>query len=95
MFGSSLPPVVCRRAHARAGFYQSGNSGETKCFSCGITYNKCKSGDDPVAVHKKLSPACNQVNNARTNHFSVVDNSNRVESKLGSEFWYFNTATGG
>jgi len=59
MFGSSLPPVVCRRAHARAGFYQSGNSGETKCFSCGITYNKWKSGDDPVAVNKKLSPACN------------------------------------
>jgi len=80
---------------ARAGFYHSGNSGKTKCFSCGITYNKWKSGDDPVTIHKKLSPACNQVNNARTNHSSVVENSNRVESKLCSKYWYLNTATGG
>jgi len=82
MFGSSLPPVVCRRAHARAGFYHSRNSGETNCFSCGIAYNKYKSGGDLVAVHKKLSSACNQVNNARTNHSFVVENSNRVESRL-------------
>ena len=81
MFGSSLPPVVCRRAHARAGFYHSRNSGETNCFSCGFAY-KWKSGGDLVAVHKKLSSACNQVNNARTNHSSIVENSNRVESKL-------------
>ena len=66
---------------ARAGFYHSGNSGETKCFSCGITYNKWKSGDDPIAIHKKLSPSCNLVNNVGTNHSSVVENSIRVESK--------------
>ena len=66
---------------ARAGFYHSGNSGETKCFSCGITYNKWKSVDDPIAIHKKLSPSCNLVNNVGTNHSSVVENSIRVESK--------------
>jgi len=66
---------------ARAGFYHLGNSGDTTCFSCGIMYNKWKSGDDPIAVHKKLSPTCNLVNNVRTNHSSVVENSNRVESK--------------
>ena len=65
---------------ARAGFYHSGNSGETKCFSCGIAY-KWTSGDDPIAIHKKLSPSCNLVNNVGTNHSSVVENSIRVESK--------------
>ena len=63
---------------ARAGFYHVGNSGDTTCFSCGIMYNKWKSGDDPIAIHKKLSPSCNLVNNVGTN---VVENSIRVESK--------------
>jgi hypothetical protein len=44
-------------------------------------YNKWKSGNDPIAIHKKLSPSCNLVNNVGTNHSSVVENSINVESK--------------
>jgi hypothetical protein len=37
---------------ASTALYHVGNSGKIKCFSCGRAYNKWKSGDDPVAVHK-------------------------------------------
>ncbi|VDI00849.1 baculoviral IAP repeat-containing protein 2/3 [Mytilus galloprovincialis] len=42
---------------AKTGFYYI-DGRKTKCFSCGITYDKWKSGDDPVVIHKMLSPSC-------------------------------------
>ncbi|XP_071143599.1 baculoviral IAP repeat-containing protein 7-like [Mytilus edulis] len=42
---------------AKTGFYYI-DGRKTKCFSCGITYDKWKSDDDPVVIHKMLSPSC-------------------------------------
>ncbi|CAG2200569.1 unnamed protein product [Mytilus edulis] len=42
---------------AKTGFYYI-DGRKTKCFSCGITYDRWKSGDDPVVIHKMLSPSC-------------------------------------
>ncbi|XP_071143576.1 baculoviral IAP repeat-containing protein 7-like [Mytilus edulis] len=42
---------------AKTGFYYI-DGRKTKCFSCGITYDRWKSGDDPVVIHKILSPSC-------------------------------------
>ncbi|VDI37862.1 Hypothetical predicted protein [Mytilus galloprovincialis] len=42
---------------AKTGFYYSGRR-NTKCFSCGVTYDKWKSVDDPAVIHKMLSPSC-------------------------------------
>ena len=59
---------------ARAGFYHIGQSSETKCFSCGITYKDWTSGDDPMAVHRRLSPSCDIVRHNRQNIPSTIDN---------------------
>ncbi|OPL21338.1 hypothetical protein AM593_05439, partial [Mytilus galloprovincialis] len=42
---------------AKTGFYYI-DGRKTKCFSCGVTYDKWKSGDDPVVIHRLLSPSC-------------------------------------
>ncbi|XP_076084105.1 baculoviral IAP repeat-containing protein 7-like isoform X1 [Mytilus galloprovincialis] len=48
---------------ARAGFFFTGEGCATKCYSCGTTYDQWKSGDDPSAIHKSISPSCILVNN--------------------------------
>ncbi|XP_063417965.1 baculoviral IAP repeat-containing protein 2-like isoform X1 [Mytilus trossulus] len=47
---------------ARAGFFFTGEGCATKCYSCGTTYDQWKSGDDPSAIHKSISPSCILVN---------------------------------
>ncbi|VDI35399.1 baculoviral IAP repeat-containing protein 2/3 [Mytilus galloprovincialis] len=47
---------------ARAGFFFTGEGCATKCYSCGITYDQWKSGDDPSAIHISISPSCILVN---------------------------------
>ncbi|XP_052097148.1 baculoviral IAP repeat-containing protein 7-like isoform X9 [Mytilus californianus] len=42
---------------AKTGFYYI-DGRRTKCFSCGVTHDKWKSGDDPVVIHRMLSPSC-------------------------------------
>ncbi|XP_071143600.1 baculoviral IAP repeat-containing protein 7-like [Mytilus edulis] len=42
---------------AKTGFYYI-DGRKTKCFSCGSIYDRWKSGDDPVVIHKMLSPSC-------------------------------------
>ncbi|XP_052097142.1 baculoviral IAP repeat-containing protein 7-A-like isoform X3 [Mytilus californianus] len=42
---------------AKTGFYYI-DGRKTKCFSCGVTYDKWKTGDDPVVIHRMLSPSC-------------------------------------
>ncbi|CAC5404971.1 BIRC2_3 [Mytilus coruscus] len=42
---------------AKTGFYYI-DGRKTKCFSCGVIYDKWKSGDDPIVVHRMLSPSC-------------------------------------
>jgi hypothetical protein len=59
---------------ARAGFYYIGQSSETKCFSCGISYKDWTSGDDPMTVHRRLSPSCDIVRHKRQHISSTIDN---------------------
>lgn len=47
---------------AKAGFFYTGKGCATKCYSCGTTYDQWKSGDDPTAIHKSISPSCTLVN---------------------------------
>ena len=59
---------------ARAGFYHTGQSSETKCFSCGITYKDWTSSDDPMTVHRRLSPSCDIFRHNGQNIPSTIDN---------------------
>lgn len=46
---------------ARAGFYLTGHGSETKCHSCGVAYHNWHSGDNPMVVHRRISPECDIV----------------------------------
>ena len=43
---------------AKAGFYYQGNADEVVCFKCGIKHRNWQFRDDPVFVHKRISPNC-------------------------------------
>ncbi|VDI40949.1 baculoviral IAP repeat-containing protein 7/8 [Mytilus galloprovincialis] len=49
---------------AGAGFYSTGNSTETKCFVCEVMYRDWISGDDPMHIHRQISPSCDLVVNS-------------------------------
>ena len=51
---------ISLRPHELAsnGFYASGRSDETTCFSCGFSYSDWKRGDDPRQIHYQASPNC-------------------------------------
>lgn len=59
---------------AQTGFYHTGQGSETKCYSCGITYRDWTSGDNPMRVHRRISPSCDLVINNGSNR-SFEDNS--------------------
>ncbi|XP_069128958.1 E3 ubiquitin-protein ligase XIAP-like [Argopecten irradians] len=46
---------------ARAGFYHTGREDEVQCYSCGFTYRNWNIGDDPIAIHRRMSPTCSHV----------------------------------
>ncbi|CAC5365249.1 unnamed protein product [Mytilus coruscus] len=48
---------------ARAGFYSTDNSTETRCFLCEVIYRDWISGDDPMNIHRRISPTCDLVAN--------------------------------
>ena len=47
---------------SKAGFYYTGNLDEVRCYACGITHKKWKPGDNPIEIHRRLSPSCSHVN---------------------------------
>lgn len=49
-------PFVIR--FAQAGFYYSGRGDEVVCFVCMIRVRNWKEADDPMKVHKSMSPSC-------------------------------------
>ncbi|KAL8575553.1 hypothetical protein ACOMHN_059617 [Nucella lapillus] len=55
-----LPPSVeqSRIRLADAGFYSQGQGDEVICYSCGASHSGWRRGDDPVAIHRELSPTC-------------------------------------
>ena len=52
LFASSL---------SKAGFYFTGRADEVRCYACGVTYKNWTSRDNPVEIHKMLSPSCSHV----------------------------------
>lgn len=52
---------------AQAGFYYAGNGDEVICFACGVRKSGWKSGDNPIDVHRQISPNCPFFQNARLN----------------------------
>ena len=77
---------------ARAGFYYTGQSSETKCFSCGITYKDWTSGDDPMTIHRTLSPSCDIVSHNRQNISSTIDNQEmeRAPTQISNQYQHSN-----
>ncbi|XP_063408038.1 baculoviral IAP repeat-containing protein 3-like isoform X2 [Mytilus trossulus] len=71
---------------ARAGFYSTGNSTETRCFRCGVTYRNWISGDDPMHIHRHLSPTCDLVLNGdgRDNVREELQNTRRQDISIGN-----------
>ncbi|CAG2242643.1 BIRC2_3 [Mytilus edulis] len=70
---------------ARAGFYSTGNSTETRCFRCGVIYRDWISGDDPMHIHRHLSPTCDLVSNGDglDNIGEELQNTRRQERREG------------
>ena len=77
---------------ARVGFYYTGQSSETKCFSCGIIYKDWTSGDDPMTVHRRLSPSCDIVRHNRQNISSTIDNQEmeRAPTQTSNQYQHSN-----
>jgi hypothetical protein len=46
---------------SNAGFYFTGRADEVRCYACGVTYKNWTSRDNPVEIHKMLSPSCSHV----------------------------------
>lgn len=45
-----------------AGFYSIKEEDKVACFECGLTVGQWKPDDDPLGVHKRLSPRCKFIN---------------------------------
>ena len=66
---------------ARAGFYITDRGNETKCYSCGVTYNNWNSGDNPMVVHRHISPKCDIVTqNVSSDNSSQRTNESRARN---------------
>jgi len=52
LFASSL---------SNAGFYFTGSTDEVRCYACGVSYKNWTSRDNPVEIHRMLSPSCSHV----------------------------------
>ncbi|KAK3091939.1 hypothetical protein FSP39_023847 [Pinctada imbricata] len=55
----------------QAGFYYEGNDDEVVCFSCNVRKRNWNVNDDPMAVHRKLSPNCPFINGTGTQNVPV------------------------
>ena len=60
---SALPPSVnvSRIRLANAGFFSRRQRDEVICYSCGLHHSGWMPGDDPMVVHRRLSPQCEHV----------------------------------
>ena len=76
---------------ARAGFYYTGVSDEVRCYACGITHRKWTSRDDPIAIHRRLSPSCSHVINLYStdgHSYSVSANSEQLSVSSPNSTYY-------
>lgn len=54
-------PATCHASPlrlARTGFFSNGTNDEVVCFSCGVRYRNWQKRDDPMEIHRKISPEC-------------------------------------
>lgn len=54
-------PATCHASPlrlARTGFFSDGTNDEVVCFSCGVRYRNWQKRDDPMEVHRRISPEC-------------------------------------
>jgi hypothetical protein len=61
-------------------------------FSCEITYKDWTSGDDPMTVHRRLSPSCVIVRHNRQNMSSTIDNQEmeRAPTQTSNQYQHSN-----
>lgn len=56
---------------AQAGFFYTGNGNELVCFSCGFKKNDWSETDDPLDIHRTMSPGCAFFDNMRSSNTPV------------------------
>ena len=61
---------------AKAGFYYAGNDDEVICYVCRKRVSHWTEDDNPVEVHKKLSPSCRFVTNRIEGNVPIGSSSN-------------------
>lgn len=58
-FGNySFPDVPSGILLAKSGWYATGYGREAKTFCCCVVFSEWKKSDDPLSIHKRLSPTC-------------------------------------
>ncbi|KAK3099468.1 hypothetical protein FSP39_004935 [Pinctada imbricata] len=62
---------------AKAGFYYEGKEDEVKCFKCGKKYRNWQPLDDPIQIHRAISPLCPIVSELGTSTSSQRESQNQ------------------
>jgi hypothetical protein len=83
---------------ARAGFYYTGYSDDVRCYACVLTHWKWTSRDDPIAIHRSLTPSCFHVINLYStdeHSYSASANSRQliISSAISAYYHPNNTLT--
>ncbi|CAC5380852.1 BIRC2_3 [Mytilus coruscus] len=72
-------PATCHASPlrlARTGFFSTGINDEVVCFSCGVRYKNWQKRDDPMEIHRRISPECRMVNRRETRNIPIIPESN-------------------
>ncbi|XP_033740086.1 death-associated inhibitor of apoptosis 1-like [Pecten maximus] len=69
---------------ARAGFYHTGTSDEVRCYSCGNRRSNWVAGEDPIEIHRQISPTCRHVNGTDDTNIAVPRDINDARSSSNS-----------
>ena len=67
---------------AKAGFYFQGNGDEVICFCCGIKHRNWQFRDDPVTIHRRISPNCCFIRSLELPRQSSIERSDRDQGTL-------------
>jgi hypothetical protein len=80
---SSFP--VSRIRTADAGFYFLGQSDEVRCYSCGLGHSGWRREDNPLEVHRRLSPRCPHVVDMDRQRQALVAAQNGHEESMSAD----------
>ncbi|KAJ8311085.1 hypothetical protein KUTeg_011362 [Tegillarca granosa] len=70
---------------AAAGFYYQNKFDEVTCFSCGRKYSGWKTGDDPMRIHRNISPHCRFITEGQSGNIAVGGGGSNFINLLPSE----------